>query len=138
MKRVIGIGGIFMKCKDPEAIRQWYQLHLGFNTDVYGTNFGTRDLHNPDQKQFSVWSTFPAGTDYFEPSSKDFMLNFRVENLEALLPQLKEEGVAVIGEMQNYPYGKFAHIIDPEGNKIELWEANDKEFEKMIGKNITS
>lgn len=138
MKRVIGIGGIFMKCKDPEAIRQWYQLHLGFNTDAYGTNFGTRDLHNPHQKQFSVWSTFPAGTDYFEPSSKDFMLNFRVENLEALLPQLKEEGVAVIGEMQNYPYGKFAHIIDPEGNKIELWEANDKEFEKIIGKNITS
>ncbi len=132
-KRVTSLGGIFFKCNDPAAIRNWYNTHLGLNTDQYGTTFEWRHADAPDKKGFSVWSTFPADTKYFEPSGKEFMINLRVENLEWLLGELKKEGIAQIGEMQVYEYGKFAHILDPEGNKIELWESNDEEFGKMVG-----
>lgn len=129
MKRVIGIGGVFFKCKDPQLIREWYAKYLGLNTDQYGTVFvaGKED----SKQSFTTWSPFSADTDYFEPSKKDFMINYRVENLEQLLPILKSEGVKIVGELQVFDYGKFAHIIDPEGNKIELWEPNEKEFEKI-------
>ena len=132
-KRVTSLGGIFFKCNDPAAIRNWYNTHLGLNTDQYGTTFEWRHADAPDKKGFSVWSTFPADTKYFEPSGKEFMINLRVENLEWLLGELKKEGIAQIGEMQVYEYGKFALILDPEGNKIELWESNDEEFGKMVG-----
>ena len=131
-KRVTSLGGIFFKCNDPAAIRNWYNTHLGLNTDQYGTTFEWRHADAPDKKGFSVWSTFSADTKYFEPSGKEFMINLRVENLEWLLGELKKEGIAQIGEMQVYEYGKFAHILDPEGNKIELWESNDEEFGKMV------
>ena len=132
-KRVTSLGGIFFKCNDPAAIRNWYNTHLGLNTDQYGTTFEWRHADAPDKKGFSVWSTFPADSKYFEPCGKEFMINLRVENLEWLLGELKKEGIAQIGEMQVYEYGKFAHILDPEGNKIELWESNDEEFGKMVG-----
>ena len=132
-KRVTSLGGIFFKCNDPAALRNWYKTHLGLNTDQYGTTFEWRHADAPDKEGFSVWSTFPADTKYFEPSGKEFMINLRVENLEWLLGELKKEGIAQIGEMQVYEYGKFAHILDPEGNKIELWESNDEEFGKMVG-----
>jgi len=132
MKRVTSLGGIFFKCKDPKQIREWYRDHLGFKTDDYGANFEWRHADDPNKKGTTVWSPFKESTDYFKPSEKEFMINFRVENLEELLKILKEEGVEQIGEMQVYEYGKFAHIMDPEGNKIELWEAVDEVFGEMV------
>ena len=122
MKRVTGIGGIFFKCQDPEAMRQWYEAHLGIKNEQYGTNFEWLDAEDPTKKGTTVWSAMKASTKYFDPSTKPFMINYRVENLEALLELLKNEGVTVVGEMEDSEYGKFAHILDPEGNKIELWE----------------
>jgi len=131
MKRVTGIGGIFFKCQDPKSMKNWYANHLGFNTDDYGTSFEWRQADDAEKKGFSVWSPFDADTKYFEPSQKEFMVNYRVENLEWLLEELKKEGVQVLDEIEAVEYGKFAHIIDPEGNKIQLWEAFDEEYDKM-------
>ncbi len=137
MKRVTSIGGIFFKCNDPKAQREWYANHLGLKVDDYGTSFEWRKSDKPEEKGFSVWSTFKNDTDYFQPSQKDFMVNFRVEDLGALLEVLKKEGVQQVGEMQVFEYGKFAHIMDPEGNKIELWEADDEQYGKMVGSVVT-
>jgi len=131
--RVTGIGGIFFKCKNPDILRAWYEKHLGLKTDKYGTNFEWRKTDNPDQKGFSLWAPFADNTDYFAPSTKDFMINFRVENLDALLESLKAEGITIVGSVQTFEYGKFAHIIDPEGTKIELWQPDDSKYEKIIG-----
>ncbi|MBK9250307.1 MAG: VOC family protein [Ignavibacteria bacterium] len=132
MKKVTSIGGIFFKCKEPQKMNDWYHKHLGFETDAYGSNFEWRHADNPEKKGFSVWGTFKESTDYFQPSDKQFMFNFRVENLEWLLDELKKEGIEQIGETQIFDYGKFAHIMDLEGNKIELWEPVDEEYEKML------
>ena len=133
MKRVTGFGGLFFKCDDPSKIREWYNTHLGLSGDEYGTNFEWRKADSPEQKGFTVWSPFKKDTQYFSPSEKDFMINFRVENLTQLLEVLKEEGVVILDEIQVYEYGKFAHIMDPEGTKIELWEPVDNEYEKIAG-----
>lgn len=131
MKRVSGIGGIFFKCKDPEKIKNWYSRHLGLVTNEYGSVFEFRNTDKPDEKGYSVWSPFKEDTTYFEPSGREFMINYRVENLEKLIEELKKEGVQIVDEIETYEYGKFVHIIDPEGNKIELWEPVDDEFTKM-------
>lgn len=120
MKRVIGIGGIFFRTKDPANIQSWYSKHLGIKTNNYGATFAWKKENG--EWAYTVWGTFKEETKYFDPSEKEFMLNYRVENLEELLKVLKEEGVTVVGEMQVYDYGKFGWIMDPEGNKIELWE----------------
>jgi predicted enzyme related to lactoylglutathione lyase len=125
MKKVTGIGGIFFKCKDPNTIKEWYKTHLGFNTDEYGTNFEWRQDEDHTKKGSTQWSPFAETTKYFEPSTKDFMINYRVENLEALVAQLKNEGVTILDQIESYDYGKFVHIVDVEGNKIELWEPVD-------------
>jgi len=122
MKKVTGIGGIFFKCEDPKKMNEWYAQKLGFPVEQYGTMFRWRDNENPDKECTTVWSPFKNDTKYFEPSKKDFMINYRVENLEALVQQLKDEGVTVVDEIASYDYGKFVHILDPEGNAIELWE----------------
>jgi predicted enzyme related to lactoylglutathione lyase len=123
MKRVTGIGGIFFKCKDPEKIKEWYKTHLGFKIDPYGTKFEWLQEEDSTKKGYTVWSPFPDKTKSFEPSSKDFMINYRVENLEALVEELKKEGVTVLDKIESYgEYGKFVHILDIEGNKVELWE----------------
>jgi predicted enzyme related to lactoylglutathione lyase len=132
MKRVTSIGGIFFKCKNPAAIREWYSKHLGLNTDQYGTNFEWREAEDSSKKGFTLWATFNQNTKYFEPSAKDFMINYRVENLNSLIEQLKKEGVEVIDDIQKVEYGSFVHLLDIEGNKIELWEPNDPEYEKII------
>lgn len=132
MKRVTGIGGVFFKCKDPDAVKAWYQKHLGFDTDQWGTSFEWRQGAEPDKKGFTQWSPFSDETTYFEPSEKEFMINYRVENIEALVKELKKEGVTVTDDIQTFDYGKFVHILDLEGNKIELWEANDIEFDKVV------
>ena len=125
-KRVTGLGGIFFKTEDPKAVKDWYKKHLGLNTDDYGCTFWWKD--DDGNKCSTQWSPFKKDTDYFEPSKKEFMMNFRVENLIELLKVLKDEGVKIVGEMQEYDYGKFAWILDSEGNKIELWEPIDSAF----------
>jgi lactoylglutathione lyase len=125
MKRVIGLGGIFFKCKDAEKLKAWYGKHLGLPIDGYGANFEWRDAEDPAKKGSTVWSPFKESTTYFEPSPKQFMINYRVENIEWVVEQLKKEGVTILDEIQSFDYGKFVHILDLEDNKIELWEAND-------------
>lgn len=125
MKKVTGIGGIFFKSKDPKAINEWYKTHLGLDTSPYGTVFSWRHAENPDQKGTTVWNPFKDDTGYFKPSEKEFMINYRVENLEVLVAELKKDGVTIVDAIESYDYGRFVHIMDPEGNKIELWEPVD-------------
>lgn len=131
LKRVTGIGGIFFKCKDPNKVKEWYKVHLGLNTDRYGTNFEWRQASDPIKKGFTQWSAFSEKTKYFEPSTRDFMINYRVDNLVALVSELKKEGVTIVDTIETYDYGKFVHILDIEANKIELWEPNDIEYDKL-------
>jgi predicted enzyme related to lactoylglutathione lyase len=127
MKRVTGIGGIFFKANDPDRLRQWYRSHLGIKTEKEGgATFRWRKADDPARESYTVWSPFPKETDYFVPSEKPFMINFQVENLEELLAQLKRESVDVDPRVESYDYGKFAWIMDPEGNRIELWEPPEK------------
>src|SRR3954469_5271046 len=124
MKRVTGLGGIFFKCRDPEAVKNWYSKHLGLPLDGDGcVTFQWRDAEDSKSVGRTVWATFPADTEYFNPSRASFMINYRVENLKELLAELKNEGVAVDDKIEEYDYGKFGWITDPEGNRIELWEA---------------
>ena len=122
MKKVTGIGGIFFKCADPKIMKEWYATHLGFPVTDYGTMFKGREIDNPDKTNYTLWSPFSQSTKYFEPSERDFMINYRVENIEALVEELKSAGVTILDEIATYDYGKFVHILDPEGNKIELFE----------------
>lgn len=133
MKKVTGIGGIFFKCKDPNKMKEWYKIHLGLDTDQYGTNFEWRQGADTTKKGFTQWSPFAEKSKYFEPSTKDFMINYRVENLEELIEELKKEGVIIADKIEAFEYGKFVHIIDIEGNKVELWEPNDVEYDKIVG-----
>jgi len=128
MKKVTGIGGIFFKCQDPHKMKEWYNQQLGLVTDQYGSLFEFRHADDPDQKGYLQWSPFSQDTKYFEPSKKDFMINYRVENLEGLVKELKKNGVTVVDEIEKLEYGKFVHILDPENNKIELWEPVDNVF----------
>ncbi len=131
MKKVTGIGGIFFKTKDPALIREWYSKNLGLNTDEYGSAFEWIIPDTKDEKGFTQWSPFKESTTYFDPSPKDFIINYRVENIVDLVEDLRKEGVTVLDEIETFEYGKFVHILDPENNKIELWEPIDKEFEKI-------
>ena len=131
--KVIGIGGIFFKSDNPEETKKWYQENLGLPTDKWGTMFKSRDVDNPDLITYLQWSPFDKKTDYIDPSKKEFMINYRVQNIEEFVKILKERGVIVLDEITEYEeIGKFVHIIDPEGNKIELWESPrlSKENEK--------
>jgi predicted enzyme related to lactoylglutathione lyase len=121
-KKVTGIGGIFFKCKSPQKMRDWYSKNLGLVTNEYGSMFEFRKSDPPNEKAYLQWSPFNENTDYFEPSDKQFMINYRVENIEALVEELRSAGVNVLDSISSYDYGKFVHILDPENNKIELWE----------------
>ena len=125
-KRVTGIGGVFFKTKDPNAVKDWCNKHLGLNTDQWGCTFWWKDKDGKDCS--TQWSPFKEDTSHFEPSTKDFMMNFRVENLDELLETLKKEGVQVLDQTESAEEGKFGWIVDLEGNKIELWEPNDQAF----------
>jgi len=129
--RVTGIGGIFFKCKDPGKMKEWYKANLGINTNQYGAVFEWYQGADSTKKGFTQWSTFKETTKYFEPSTKDFMINYRVENLTALVDDLRTNGVTILDSIEEYEYGKFVHIFDIEGNKIELWEPDDIEYEKL-------
>jgi predicted enzyme related to lactoylglutathione lyase len=125
MKKVTGIGGIFFKCKDPKKMTAWYQQHLGLNTNSYGASFEWYEGADSTKKAQTQWTPFAETTKYFEPSTKDFMINYRVEDLEVLVEELKKNGVTVVDAIETYDYGKFVHILDAEGNKVELWEPKD-------------
>jgi len=130
--RVTGVGGIFFKTKNPEKTKEWYQNNLGLNTDKWGTNFEWFQGRDSTKKGFTQWSPFNQKTDHFEPSTKEFMINYRVVHLEQLLAKLKDNGVTILDSIETFEYGKFVHIMDNEGNKIELWEPNDVEYEKLV------
>ena len=125
MKRVTGIGGVFFKSKDPKKATEWYQKHLGLETNPYGATFEWYESPDSTTKAQTQWTPFAETSKYFEPSNRDFMINYRVENLEALIVELKKEGVTILDDIATYDYGKFVHILDSEGNKIELWEPID-------------
>ena len=123
MKRVTGIGGIFFKANDPGKLRNWYRRHLGIECEKEsGAIFKWRKADDPNSERYTVWSPFPADTGYFAPSTKPFMINLQVENLDEVLAQLKAEGVNVDPKVETCDYGKFAWIMDPEGNRVELWK----------------
>ena len=130
--RVTGVGGIFFKSENPEEAKAWYEENLGLNTDQWGTNFEWFQGRDATKKGFTQWSPLSPRTKHLEPSKKDFMINYRVVHLEKLLEQLKQKGVTIVDEIETYEYGKFVHILDNEGNKIELWEPNDVEYEKLV------
>ncbi len=136
-KRVTGIGGIFFKVKDPSKTKDWYQTHLGLNTDAYGATFEWRHYENSNQKGFTQWSPMKDDTTYFKPSEKEFMINYRVANLVELVQELKSEGVTILDEIDDTEYGKFVHILDPDGHSIELWEPIDKVYDEMTSGKTT-
>jgi len=123
--KVTGIGGIFFKSNNSSELKQWYATNLGMSVDDFGAPFEFRNAHRPDEANYLNWDAFPDSTDYFNPSEKEFMINYRVQNLEGLLVKLKKNGVTIVDEMATYDYGKFVHIMDSEGHKIELWEPKD-------------
>ena len=125
MKKVTGIGGIFFKCKDPKKMTEWYHTHLGLDTNPYGASFEWYEEADSTKKAQTQWTPFPESSKYFEPSARDFMINYRVENLVVLVEELKKEGVTILDTIESYDYGKFVHILDAEGNKVQLWEAID-------------
>ena len=137
MKKVTGIGGIFFKSEDPEKIKEWYHENLGLVIDAYGSPFEFRNANNPEKINYLQWSPFKNDTKYFEPSKKDFMINYRVDNLDLLVEELKKNEVTICDEIESFDYGKFIHIIDPDGNKIELWEPVDKVFTDFLKGNTT-
>jgi predicted enzyme related to lactoylglutathione lyase len=130
-KKVTGIGGIFFKCQDSGNLKEWYNQHLGLVTNEYGSLFEFRSSDKPEDKGYLQWGPFSNDTTYFEPSPKEFMINYRVENLEELVEELKRNGVTILDAIEVYDYGKFVHILDPENNKIELWEPVDRVFTNL-------
>lgn len=126
--RVTGLGGVFFKAQNPKKLLTWYQDHLGIKPEGEGepsSMFYWREKDDPDRLGYTVWAIFPRETKYFDPSSSQFMINFRVSDLDSMLKQLRNEGVKVDDKVEEYEYGRFAWIMDPEGNRIELWEPND-------------
>ncbi len=129
MQRVTGIGGVFFKAKDTKALVAWYEKHLGVpfvDNSYYG--FKWMNENDPAVPGQTVFSFFGVNANYFSPSEKPFMINLRVKDLDALMKALKEEGVEIIGKIEEYEYGKFGWCMDPEGNKIELWEPVDEKL----------
>lgn len=121
--KVTGIGGIFFFSDNPKEIKNWYAKNLGLEMNDWGAvSFDSRDVNNPDNINTLQWSPFKKNDEYFSPSKKEFMINYRVQHIEALVSKLKANGVTILDDIATYDYGKFVHIMDAEGNKIELWE----------------
>lgn len=123
--KVTGIGGIFFFSDDPKETRDWYAKNLGLDTTEWGTTFESRNINDPDEIDQLQWSPFQSGSSYFSPSKKEFMINYRVQNIEGLVRNLRENDVTILDEIEESDYGKFVHILDSDGNKIELWEPSD-------------
>jgi len=131
--KVTGIGGIFFRSKNPQETSEWYGKNLGLAIDNYGSAFEFRNANDPEKINYLRWCPFDEGTEYFAPSKKEFMINYRVQNIEGLVKNLKANGVTIVDSIETFEYGKFVHIMDPEGNKIELWEPIDSFFTQMGG-----
>jgi len=131
--KITGVGGIFFKAKDPEALRNWYGDNLGISIMPTGSPFEFRNAHRPEEINYLIWSPFPEDTEALAPSEKEFMINYRVQNIDKLVSQLKEKGITIVDEMNEVGYGKFIHILDLEGNKIELWEPIDSFLTELGG-----
>ena len=129
--KIIGIGGVFFKAKAADELQNWYKNQLGLVLNPFGATFEMRHSKNPEKAKYIHWNIFPNDTEYFEPSEKDFMINYRVQEIEALVKKLKSIGVTIIDEISTYPYGKFVHILDPEGNVIELWEPKERFIDSL-------
>ena len=121
--KVTGIGGIFFFSDNPIETREWYAKNLGLSVNDWGSTFESRNIDNPSETNQLQWSPFKTGSDYFAPSKKEFMINYRVQNITALVENLKANGVTILDDIETSDYGKFVHIMDADGNKIELWEA---------------
>lgn len=132
--KVTGIGGIFFFSENPEKTKGWYSENLGLEVNDWGSSFEFRNSNRPEEINYLQWCPFKQGSEYFSPSKKEFMINYRVQNIEGLVNKLKNNGVTVLDSIETYDYGKFVHIMDAEGNKIELWEPIDSVFTKMGGK----
>ena len=132
MGKVTGIGGVFFKCENPKDMNEWYAKNLGLPMSDYGATFDWRLDDDPSKKGSTTWSTFPETTKYFNPSTKPFMINYRVENIEALVEELKSNNVTIVDEITDTDYGKFVHVLDPEGNAIELWEPKEEVAEDTV------
>ena len=131
--KVTGIGGVFFGTDDPKETREWYGEHLGLAIDDFGSPFEFRNANDPNEINYLRWSPMSSDDPYFEPSEKEFMINYRVQNIDGLVRNLKEKGVEVLDSIASYPYGKFVHVQDPFGNKIELWEPIDSVLTQMGG-----
>ena len=131
--KVTGIGGIFFLTEDPEKTRQWYAENLGIVINPYGASFEFRNANRPDEINYLQWSPFEDSSDYFAPSEKEFMINYRVQNIERLVEKLIENGVTIVDSIVAYEYGKFVHILDADGNKLELWEPVDSVLTELGG-----
>lgn len=131
--KVTGIGGIFFFSEDTKKTKEWYAENLGLAVNDYGSSFEFRNAHHPDEINYLQWSPFQKGNQYFEPSKKEFMINYRVQNIKGLLKKLKANGVNILDDIETFDYGKFVHIMDDEGKKIELWEPQDHVFTAMGG-----
>lgn len=123
MKRVTGIGGIFFQARDAQALRAWYRTHLGIDVqDWGGTSFDWADADGKPMAGSTIWNIAAPGSDNFPAGAAPFMINYRVADLDGLLAALRAEGCDVTGDGAPSEYGKFAWVVDPEGNKVELWE----------------
>jgi predicted enzyme related to lactoylglutathione lyase len=121
--KITGIGGIFFFSENPQETKEWYAKNLGLEINKWGSSsFESRNVNRPDEINSLQWSLFKKGDEYFSPSKKDFMINYRVQNIEGLVNKLKVNGVTILDSIETYDYGKFVHIMDSEGNKVELWE----------------
>jgi predicted enzyme related to lactoylglutathione lyase len=132
--RVTGIGGIFFCSDNPQKTRDWYSQNLGLQTTEYGSTFEFRNANRPDEINYLQWSPFKTGTTYLAPSPKEFMINYRVQNIEGLVRNLRASGTVILDSIETYDYGKFVHILDPDSNKIELWEPIDHVLTSFGGK----
>ncbi|MEX2596531.1 MAG: VOC family protein [Salibacteraceae bacterium] len=132
--KVTGIGGVFFFSDNPNETREWYAKNLGLEVNEWGSSFEFRNANRPEEINYLQWSPFKSGSEYFAPSKKAFMINYRVQNIEGLVQKLKSNGVTVVDEIEHFEYGKFVHIMDDDGNKIELWEPVDSVFTAMGGK----
>ena len=120
--KVTGIGGIFFFSDNPKDAKDWYAKNLGFEVNDWGATFESRNSDKPDEINHLQWTPFESGSEYFAPSKKEFMINYRVQNIEGLVEKLRKNGVTILDEIERFDYGKFIHTMHAEGNKIELWD----------------
>ncbi|MFZ9028783.1 MAG: VOC family protein [Crocinitomicaceae bacterium] len=133
LPRVTGIGGIFFKGNHPDSLNKWYAEQLGINVSEHGAPFEFRNGNNPNEINYLIWAVHDSNTTYMDPSKAPFMINYRVQHIEKLVDQLAKNGTTIVDSIADYPYGKFVHVLDPEGNILELWEPVDSVLTTMGG-----